>query len=136
MASPSTFSGTLRQDSQNTTYSISLVIASKSPDGSYQGKYYATIHGNREDALVNGLIIPFNQTGNYYQLDRNKVNELVQNIGSNGLLLYFTSTAYDNNGTDIWLHCAYYALLRSDGSVAGIWHAPDDSEEGPFQLHS
>jgi len=135
MASPSKFSGTLRQDSQNTTYNVSLVITNKSPDGNFQGKWYATIKGTLEDVFVDGLIVPFNQSGNYSQLDGQKVSQIEQEVGSNGLLLYFTSTDYDQ-GTDIWLHCTYYALLRSDGSVEGIWYAPDNSEQGPTRLHS
>jgi serine/threonine protein kinase len=131
MSAPSNYAGTLRQDSQNTTFNVKLKITSKSQDGSFQGFWYALINGVWEDAYAQGYIITFSQANN--QLDQSRVNFIAQNFGANGLMLYYTTTEWDH-GTDIWLHCDYYSLLKSDGSAQGSWYAPDNSEQDSFWL--
>jgi len=135
LTTPSHYAGTLTQNSQNTTYQVSLDITSKNPDGDFQGKWYALINGSNEDVFVDGVITPFKESGNFNQIDQQRVQQIEQNYGNNGLLLWFTSTSYDA-GSDIWLHCTYYSIVRPDGSVQGTWYAPDNSEQGPLQLHS
>ena len=135
LTSPSHFAGALTQYSQNTTYQVSLDITSKNPDGEFQGKWYALINGSNEDVFVDGVIAAFKESGNFNQIDQQRVQQMEQNYGNNGLLLWFTSTSYDA-GSDIWLHCTYYSVLRPDGSGQGTWYAPDNNEQGPLQLHS
>jgi hypothetical protein len=129
---PSLFAGTLQQE--GTLYQVRLEITNKQADGSFQGKWFAVINGTEEDVFVHGVIIPFTESSRYGQLDQQKVQRAEQGAESSSKLLWFTSTSYDV-GQDIWLGCTYYNALQPDGYVQGTWYAPDDSEEGPVQLH-
>jgi pimeloyl-ACP methyl ester carboxylesterase len=131
---PSRFSGTLDEYQNATTYQVALERTQTHTDGSFDGKWYATINGSNEDVIVNGVLVPFNESDRFSQISQDKVQQLQQQFGSNGTLLWFTSTSYDV-GQDIWLGCEYYGLLQPDGSVRGVWYPPgSNAEGGTFQL--
>jgi pimeloyl-ACP methyl ester carboxylesterase len=129
---PSRFQGTLVQ--APTTFQVALDITQIHADGSFDGKWYATINGSEEDVIVNGVNVPLNESNRFSQISQDKVQRLQQQFGSNGTLLWFTSTSYDV-GQDIWLGCEYYGLLQPNGSVQGVWYPPgSNAEGGTFQL--
>jgi hypothetical protein len=131
---PSRFSGTLDENQNATTYQVALERTQTHTDGSFDGKWYATINGSDEDVIVNGVIVSFNESNRFSQISQDKIQQLQQQFGSNGTLLWFTSTSYDV-GQDIWLGCEYYGLLQPNGSVQGVWYPPgSNAEGGTFQL--
>lgn len=131
---PSRFYGTLDEYQNSTTYQVSLERTKTYADGSFDGKWYATINGSEEDVIVKGVIVPLNESNRFSQISQDKVQQLQQQFGSGGTLLWFTSTSYDV-GQDIWLGSEYYGSLQTNGSVQGIWYPPGSSTEGgTFQL--
>ena len=129
---PTQLQGTLVQ--APSTFQVALQITQAHGDGSFDGKWYATINGSEEDVIVNGVIVSFDQSNQFSQISQEKVQQLQQQVGSNGTLLWFTSTSYDV-GQDIWLGCEYYGVLQANGSVQGVWYPPgSDTEGGTFQL--
>jgi len=129
---PSRLQGTLFQ--APTTFQVALDITQMHADRSFDGKWFATINGSEEDVIVNGVIVPFNESNRFSQISQDKVRQLQQQFGSDGTLLWFTSTSYDV-GQDIWLGSEYYGLLHTNGTVQGLWYPPSSSTEGgTFQL--
>lgn len=117
-----------------TTFQVALDITQTRADGSFDGKWYATVNGSVEDVIVNGVLVPFNESNRFSQVSQDKVKQLQQQYPGNGTLLWFTSTSYDV-GQDIWLGSEYYGLLHTDGTVQGLWYPPDSNAEGgTFQL--
>src|SRR5260221_2966057 len=130
----SRFYGTLDEYQNSTTYQVSLERTKTEADGSFEGKWHATVNGSEEDVIVNGVIVPFNEINRFNQISPDKALQLHKQYPGSGTLLWFTSTSYDV-GQDIWLGCEYYGLLQPDGSVQGLWYPPNSNAEGgTFQL--
>ncbi len=129
---PTRLQGTLVQ--APTTFQVALQITQIHADGSFDGKWYSTVNGSIEDVIVTGAIVPFNESNRFSQISQYNVQQMQQHYGSDGTLLWFSSTNYDV-GQDIWLGCSYYGLLHTNNTVQGLWYPPDSNGEGgTFQL--